>query len=387
MNKVAVKPSVVRWARERSGKDMADLAKRFPKLPQWEGGEAQPTFKQLERFAKATLTPLGALFLEEPPDEKLPVADFRTLKGRQPARPSAALMTTVQQMQRRQEWMREYLIEAGEEPLAFVGTVTLASSRVDAANNIRRTLGVDDGWASTYPTWSAALVGLRRAVEEIGVLVVVNGVVENNTQQKLDPEEFRGFVLCDDYAPLIFINGADFTSAQMFTLAHELAHLWLGTDGVFNLVDLQPYDDDVERFCNEVAAEVLIPGDELDGCWPSVAQSAEPFQALAKRFKVSPLVAARRVLDQKLMARNDFYGFLGRYATDERRRSAQRPSGGISTTRNGDVSAVASVARLFVQRERAGSCTVTRIASRVCMAGVSTNLRRHSDCSRNERGR
>ena len=328
MNKVAVKPSVVRWARERSGKDMADLVKRFPKLLQWEDGEAQPTFKQLERFAKATLTPFGALFLEEPPDEKLPVADFRTLKGRQPARPSAALMTTVQQMQRRQEWMREYLIEAGEEPLAFVGTVTLASSRVDAANNIRRTLGVDDGWASTHPTWSAALVGLRRAVEEIGVLVVVNGIVENNTRQKLDPEEFRGFVLCDDYAPLIFINGADFTSAQMFTLAHELAHLWLGTDGVFNLVDLQPYDDDVERFCNEVAAEVLIPGDELDGCWPSVAESAEPLQALARRFKVSPLVAARRVLDRKLMARDDFYEFLGRYAADERRRSVQQSSGG-----------------------------------------------------------
>ena len=328
MNKVAVKPAVVRWARERSGKDMSDLAKRFPKLPQWEGGEAQPTFKQLERFAKATLTPFGALFLEEPPDEKLPVADFRTLEGQQPARPSAALMTTVQQMQRRQEWMREYLIEAGEEPLAFVGAVTLASSRADAANNIRRTLGVDDGWASTHSTWSAALVGLRRAVEEIGVLVVVNGIVENNTRQKLDPEEFRGFVLCDDYAPLIFINGADFTSAQMFTLAHELAHLWLGTDGVFNLVDLQPYDNDVERFCNEVAAEVLIPGDELDGCWPSVAESAEPFQALARHFKVSPLVAARRVLDRKLMARDDFYEFLGRYKADERRRSAQQSSGG-----------------------------------------------------------
>ena len=329
MNKVAVKPTLVRWARERSGKDMSDLAKRFPKLPQWEGGEAQPTFKQLERFAKATLTPFGALFLEEPPDDKLPVADFRTLKGQQPARPSAALMTTVQQMQRRQEWMREYLIEVGEEPLAFVGTVTLASSRVDAANNIRRTLGVDDGWASTHSTWSAALVGLRRAVEEIGVLVVVNGVVENNTRQKLDPEEFRGFVLCDDYAPLIFINGTDFTSAQMFTLAHELAHLWLGTGGVFNLVDLQPYDDDVEIFCDEVAAEVLIPGDELDGYWPSVAKSAEePFQELARRFKVSPLVAARRVLDRKLMARDDFYEFLGRYAADERRKSAQQPSGG-----------------------------------------------------------
>ena len=113
--------------------------------------------------------------------------------------------------------MRDYLIEEGDSPLPFIGTVTLASSPVAAAENIRRTLSMDDGWAEAHSTWTDALVGLRRAVEDTGVLVVINGVVGNNTRQKLDPEEFRGFVLCDNFAPLIFINGADFKSAQMFT--------------------------------------------------------------------------------------------------------------------------------------------------------------------------
>jgi Zn-dependent peptidase ImmA (M78 family) len=172
------------------------------------------------------------------------------------------------------------------------------------------------------------LLGLRRAVEDTGVLVVVNGVFGNNTHQALDPEEFRGFVLCDRHAPLIFINGADFKSAQMFTLAHELAHLWLGKDGVFNLPDLQASEDEIEKLCNRVAAELLIPTRELETCWPQVSASGDPYNALARRFKVSPIVAARRVLDHGLISREKFYTFLNDYRADERRRAGQRPPGG-----------------------------------------------------------
>ncbi len=304
------------------------MAERFPKLPQWEKGDVQPTFKQLEDFAKATLTPFGAFFLPAPPQDKLPVPDFRTMRDQRPKRPTAALLETIYQMQRRQEWMRDYLIEEGAEPLSFIGTVTLASSPLAAAENIRRTLGMEDGWAKLHPTWSKALVGLRRSVEDTGVLVVVNGVFGNNTHQALDPEEFRGFVLCDRYAPLIFINGADFMSAQMFTLAHELAHLWLGKGGVFDLPDLKASEDEVERFCNRVAAEVLIPTRELESCWSEVRTSNDPFNALARRFKVSDIVAARRALDHGLIARERFYTFLNAYRNDEKRQASQKPSGG-----------------------------------------------------------
>ena len=172
------------------------------------------------------------------------------------------------------------------------------------------------------------MLGLRRAAEAAGILVVINGVVGNNTHQPLNPQEFRGFVLCDAYAPLVFINGADAKSAQMFTLAHELAHLWLGKDGLFNLLDLETSADEVEKFCNRVAAEVLIPTAELSDCWPVESRKPEPFQALAKRFKVSPLVAARRALDAGLITRADFFQFIKAYQEDERRRAAKRSPGG-----------------------------------------------------------
>lgn len=328
MSRVVLNKSLISWAVDRSRIDKAALVARFPKLPQWESGVLQPTFKQLEAFAKATLTPFGAFFLPAPPDEKLPVPDFRTMRDTRPRRPSAALLETIYQMQRRQEWMREYLLEEGVDPLPFIGTVTMESSPLAAAESIRRTLGMEDGWAELHPTWSNALLGLRRAVEETGVLVVINGVLGNNTHQSLDPEEFRGFVLCDRHAPLIFINGADFKSAQMFTLAHELAHLWLGKDGVFNLPDLQASEDETEKFCNRVAAEVLVPSRELEACWPQVKTAGDPFNALARRFKVSEIVAARRVLDQELISRERFYTFLKAYRDDERRKVARKSPGG-----------------------------------------------------------
>jgi Zn-dependent peptidase ImmA (M78 family) len=328
MSRVTINPKLIRWAVDRSGQDESALMERFPKLADWESGDLQPTSKQLEDFAKATLTPFGAFFLPEPPQEKLPVPDFRTMKDQRPRRPSAALLETIYQMQRRQQWMHDYLIEEGADPLPFIGTVTLASSPLAAAENIRRTLGMEDNWAELHATWSSALLGLRRAVEDQGVLVVINGVFGNNTHQPLDPEEFRGFVLSDRYAPLVFINGADFKSSQMFTLAHELAHLWLGVDGVFDLPDLQPSEDQVEKFCNKVAAEVLIPGRELDACWSEAKTAADPFAVLARRFKVSPIVAARRALDQGLISRARFFAFLKSYRTREQQQQQRKPSGG-----------------------------------------------------------
>lgn len=239
MQRANIKPELIRWACNRSGAEEAALVKRFPKLEQWMAGDVQPTMNQLEDLAKATLTPLGFFFLPEQPVETLPVPDFRTVGNRPVKQASAALLETIYAMQRRQQWMRDYLIEEGEDPVPFIGSVTLATSPTVAANAIRETLRMVDGWADEHSTWEAALLGLRRAAETAEILVVINGIVGNNTHQKLNPEEFRGFVLCDTHAPLVFVNGADAKSAQMFTLAHELAHLWLGKDGVFNLLDLE----------------------------------------------------------------------------------------------------------------------------------------------------
>ena len=332
MSKVAVKSDLLSWARERSGVTRSALLKRFPKFREWERGEAQPTLRQLERLAKTTSTPLGYFFLPEPPDERLPIPDFRTVPGTQARRPSPNLLETIQTMQQRQGWMRDFLIEQGEEPLAFVGSVTLQDDPNQVASRIRVALSLGENWARLEPTWTDALRALREAIETISVLVMVNGIVGNNTRRKLDVNEFRGFVLVDDYAPLVFVNGADARAAQMFTLAHELAHLWLGRGGVFNFQDLQPANNEVELFCNRVAAEFLVPAQDLRRQWAEAGPADEPFQFIARHFKVSPLVAARRALDLGLIARREFFEFYREYQEDERRQKRKSSGGDFYAT-------------------------------------------------------
>lgn len=325
---ININPELIRWAIDRSGRSLEMLARYLPQIGRWESGEAQPTLKQLETLARKTWTPLGYFFLTEPPEEKLPVPDFRTARDGPVRRPSPSLMDTLHTMQRRQAWMRDYLVEMGHERLSFVGSAKISENIESVAKDIRRKLGMSDGWAGRISSWTDALRVLREAAESVGVLVVINGVVGNDTHRKLDPEEFRGFVLADDYAPLVFINGADARSAQMFTLAHELAHLWIGEGGIFDLPEMQSGGDQRERFCNRVAAEFLVPAAELRRFWPNANREAEPFLAIAREFKVSPIVAARRALDLGLIDQPRFFEFYRAYQTDERRKAAKAKGGG-----------------------------------------------------------
>jgi Zn-dependent peptidase ImmA (M78 family) len=136
-------------------------------------------------------------------------------------------------------------------------------------------------------------------------------------------EEFRGFVLPDSYAPFIFINNVDAKAAQMFTLVHELAHIWIGSAGVLNFRDMNPADNETERFCNEVAAEFLVPKQELARMW----KHTKSFYDLANHFKVSPLVAARRVLDCNYIDKTEFFRFYNSYMSRVRDDRASKEGG------------------------------------------------------------
>ena len=327
MAQIFIKPELIRWARDRARISPVALLKYFPKLEKWERGEAQPTLRQLENFANKTYTPFGYFFLPDPPEEKLPIPDFRTVQDNLAGRPSPNLLETVQMMLRRQDWMREHLIDQGEKPLAFVSSVKLTDNPHAVAVKIRNMLGLSPDWARRETTWTEALRTLRAVVENAGIMIVFNGIVGNNTHRKLDVSEFRGFVLCDEYAPLIFVNNSDVKAAQMFTVVHELAHLWLGQGGVFNLRDMQPGDHQVEKFCNAVAAEFLVPEKALRECWKDAAKADEPFQVLAKYFKVSPLVTARRALDLGYINKTVFFEFYHAYLSDERRKKSKAGGG------------------------------------------------------------
>ena len=328
MSRVNVNKEVLRWAVSRSGHELDDLEQKFPRIHQWADEESQPTLRQLELLAKATLTPLGFFFLAKPPEERLPIPHFRTIHDETPAKPSPDLLETVQIMQRRQAWMREFLIEQGQDELSFVRSSRREEEPRLVVKRMLETLGLDIGWAATERTWTDALHTMRQAIEDAGILVIVNGILGNNTHRKLDPNEFRGFVLVDGYAPLVFVNGADGKAAQMFTLAHELAHVFYGSSAVFDLREMLPADDPMEKACNKVAAEFLVPKSELRQIWPSVRRDSEPFQTIARRFKVSALVAARRALDTNLINRETFLNFYRAYLSDERRAAADRSPGG-----------------------------------------------------------
>lgn len=304
------------------------LEKRFPRYSQWLSGEVEPTLKQLEKFAAQTFTPLGYFFLPEPPEEHLPIPDFRTVTDREVAHPSPHLLETIYAAQLRQEWMRSFLIEKGEPPLAFIGTRSPGDAPEEVAADVRRTLGLDPHWNRSFDTWEEALRTLIRKIEDAGVLVMINGVVENNTHRPLDVEEFRGFVLTDSYAPLVFINGSDAKAAQMFTLIHELAHLWLGKGGVSNLNTLVAPENEIEIFCNRVAAEFLVPAREIVSVWAEVRSSDRPFHRLARAFKVSPVVAARRALDLDLISRARYFEFYQDYKAEAAQRKAKTSGGG-----------------------------------------------------------
>ncbi len=340
MTRVAVSPKVLCWARERAGLSLADLEDRFPRLAEWENASIQPTMRQLQDFAKKTRVPYGFLFLPEPPAMGLPFADFRTVENQRPEGISPELMDTVHLMRRRQAWLREERLEAEASPVGFVGTASLSDTPAAIGREMRRVLGLVDGWAKRVPNWTAAVGELRKTIEAVGVMAVINGVVGNNAHRKLDVNEFRGFALSDPYAPLIFVNGANAKSAQMFTLAHELAHLWLGDagEGLSGFKGLQPGNGAVERFCNRAAAEFLVPAAGFQAAWDGVAGSEAPLESLARHFKVSPVVVGRRAMDLGLMERDEFLSFYDDYTRSEhRRRQTGTGSGDFYNNQNSRV--------------------------------------------------
>src|SRR5690625_4708798 len=168
--RIPVAPELLGWAVDRSGRTREDLEHKFPQLDAWEKGERQPTFKQLEQFAKATFTPFGSFFLDEPPTQEIPIPDFRTIENMAIDEPSPDLLETIFICERRQEWYRQYALSVGVESVFFVGRSTYESSIEETADEIRETLQFTAEDRAQDRSWSDALRRLIDAAEEAGVL-------------------------------------------------------------------------------------------------------------------------------------------------------------------------------------------------------------------------
>lgn len=299
---------MLEWAIQRAGYDVQTFTEKKPFVLRWITGEGSPTMKQLETFSKQVYLPFGYFFLPKPPVEKVPIPYFRTIKSNQETI-SINVYDTILMLQQRQEWLKEYLIDNGYDPLPFVGEFSDNASVDKIVEAIRNTLHLPPDWANQYPNWTKALEALVEHVEDAGICIEFNSVVGNNTTRKIRVDECRGFVLADAYAPFLFINNADSKAAQMFTIVHELAHLWIGQSAGFDLTTMQPADDNTEHLCDQIAAEFLVPKQLFLNVWN------DNYAEAARYFKVSEIVIARRAFDLERITRTDFLHFYHDYQT------------------------------------------------------------------------
>jgi Zn-dependent peptidase ImmA (M78 family) len=305
---VTVEPRLLDWARERASLTSVQLARkigvsRIERLEEWLRTGEMP-LKKLEAFAEKTHVPLGYLFLEEPPEEPLPAPDYRTVKREGLENPSPDLIDTLYACARRQAWYHEYLEDIGVEVRAAAGRFTPDSDPDEVAADIRETIRWTPEARGAEPNLDLVIGRFASAVEEAGVLVMRSGIVGNNTHRPLNPKEFRGFALYDLLAPLIFANAADAKVAQMFTLAHELAHVWVGRSAL-NDVSITT-DNALERFCNRVAAEVLVPADEFGTEWSGLDNGGPELQRLSHHFRVSRYVILIRAKESGLINQAEY---------------------------------------------------------------------------------
>lgn len=323
---------VLEWAVRRSGLSDEQVLRAFPKYHAWLDGSWKPTVKQLRNFASRMHVSVSELFGNSLPDYALQIADFRTVDDTPTQDPSPELFDTIDAMMCRQNWMRDYFLHEGYAPVGFVGshqgTERNDETRGRIVADLHELLKLNDNWAASCKTVAEALKMLKDHVEAAGISVVINGVVNDNTHRTLDVEEFRGFVLADDMAPVIFVNGRDAKGAQVFTLMHELCHLAFAQTGVSNAPDDEDSDIDMERFCNAVAADFLVPTEILASKLNGAASAYSALKGVAHACKVNFAVAARKAKDTNLIDEETFFAALRSYKDDMPEEAKPGKSGG-----------------------------------------------------------
>ena len=318
-----INSNIINWAITRAGNNLEEFYKDNPDVLDWINGDKKPTVKQLEKFTHKVHVPFGYMFMNEPPNEEIPIPFFRT--GEAPRdKVSLNVYHTIQIIKDRQNWLTNYLQESEYSDLGFVGKYNENSDYKDISNDIRKTLKLPVNWAIELETWEEALDYLTLQIEEIGIIINFNGIVGNNTRRKILVEECRGFVLVNKKAPFLFINSADAKAAQMFTLFHEIAHIWLGESAGFDNKKMLPANDPTEILCDKVAAEFLVPEIYFRKEW----NSNQDIKYLSREFKVSPIVIARRALDLNLITKPSFFNFYNNYISEFKKKRENQSSGG-----------------------------------------------------------
>lgn len=316
----------VRWARERASLSQEELAVQLGVKPSqvdaWEQGLAFPTFTQAERLSEQLRLPFAILFMEKPPEINLTIPDLRTVTNKSKKKSSLEFFDVVSDAALRQRWYREYRERYDPEPLPFVGSYRFGDDVDKIAADMAARLEINEELREQSSTWQHFFVSLVQRAEDLGVLVMRSGVVRHNPNRTLEVEEFRGFAISDKLAPLVFINSRDAKAAQIFTLVHELVHIWIGASGISNPSPKKrasELPDDIEKFCNQIAAQLLIPASGLEQLWIDQKTASENIRRIATHYRVSTMVALRRAFDLEKIG----YTLFARLLDDEYKRFQQ----------------------------------------------------------------
>ncbi|GHV90488.1 DNA-binding protein [Spirochaetia bacterium] len=296
--KVDISPNIIDWILKTVS--FGELDDKFlSHLYKWKNEETLPTYAQIESLSQKTHIPLGYFFLKTPPAEDIPLLKFRTINSTTGQVPSRDLIDTYYHMESIQDWMRDYLIDLGNEKLPFVGACKNNTNIEGIADTIRNTAGLSLDWYFQSNNADKSFNIARKYFENIGIIIIRNGVVGQNNFRPLNIDEFRAFTLIDDYAPLVFINSKDSANGRLFSLFHEIVHIWIGLHSFFNNSSILSFNiSPLETLCNAVAAELLAPNKIFIREWYDRNHLSvdEKIVAIAKYFTCGKTVIARRAL-------------------------------------------------------------------------------------------
>jgi Zn-dependent peptidase ImmA (M78 family) len=262
-DKAFVNKQILKWARVTANIPIEIAAKRASvktkQLQAWEDSTLYPTISQAKKLAKAYRRPFALLFLDEIPKDFQPLQDYRK-KGSKAL--GTASIFIIREIQQKQNWMSEWLQDNNQSPLPFVGSCSLKDSPKEVANKIRSIFSL-----STFPKKKKPLLrNFIQALEDKGLFVSRSS--NYYPALSLDPDEFLGFSIADPYAPFIFINTNNhWERQQIFTLFHELAHVFIHESSISNHIEQIPFDrsdfNNIEKFCNSVAVNVLLTEEDI----------------------------------------------------------------------------------------------------------------------------
>lgn len=308
--KVEINRQILDWVIMQA-RESALPPKSMGLLEDWRNGSKTPTFSQIETVSRETRIPFGYFFLKTPPEEKVPLLEFRTIKSAGNEKPSRDLLDTINDMENIVDWTRENLISEGIEENSLVGKLKGETRKEPICSFIRSALCLKSDWFSETSSSAKAFERLRSAMNDAGIIVMKNGIVGNNTKRVLDVEEFRAFSMADSYAPLIFINNSDSENGKLFSLLHEFTHVCLGEDSLFNDGNqMGSKVSPLETLCNSVSAEILVPRTLFLKKWEEYEKAEGSghriFESLANYFNCGQVVIARKALEERLIGTQEY---------------------------------------------------------------------------------